>query len=441
MKRLQQAGRVKKSVVYLLLLFAVCIFVTEKTSAQNHPITDPINPFPPDIMVYLGAGSNNPSTKVKDDAYATNTIGFDANVFVAVIKKKNFSFGFNAGGEYFSSNKENHGTLPAAFSVSGSTAESIHDDSGRDVDWGFIIGVAPQVNFFMGKHIIISPMIELGYMSMTNKGFSVIQTTIIDGTLYNFTLLSKTETKTSGLAITPKVRLNYMFTKKIGMWVEGNYTVGPTIKSRINTFLPEPDPDENGQYNIDQMMNGTTNTEVRETKFSTFGVHVGVVFSILDVPDADDYPDMVTKDKPVVGTLQSNPEPGKYTDPSLIAPKDGTIVKTDDLKNPMTLRWTPVIPSPPHDDLIYIIRIYEVKNEQQPVQAVKSNSPVFEKEVKTTQAIWQVPSEYANSKEKRTFVWNVQATNKEGKAYGVNNGMSESFNFKITDKITNDREK
>ena len=272
---------------FLFLFILLSTSVMQKAVAQNEPHPIPILGQPPptdqpphSILVYIGAGSNSPSTKVKDDAYATNTVGFDANVFVSLIKKKNFSFGINAGGEYFSSNKENHGTLPAAFSVSGSTAESIHDDSGRDVDWGFIIGVAPQVNFFMGKHIIISPMIELGYMSMTSKGFSVIQTTNIDGTLYNFTLLSKTETKTSGLAITPKVRLNYMFTKNIGMWVEANYTMGPTIKNTVSTFIPEGNPDNNGQYEFDQLQNGTTKTEIRQTKFGSFGVHVGVMFGI-----------------------------------------------------------------------------------------------------------------------------------------------------------------
>ena len=273
----------KKSIISLLFLFAVCTFFTENAFAQsgNDPIVILFQPRPPNIMIYVGAGSNSPSTKVKDDAYATNTVGFDANVFVSVIKKKNFSFGFNGGGEYFSSNKDNFPATPNPFHVIGETSSTVAvTSSGSSKNSGFKLGFAPQVNFFMGKHFIISPMIELGYMSMTTKGFSAVQTTNLDGTLYNFTLLSKTETKTSGLAITPKVRLNYMFTKKIGMWVETNYTVGPTIKSSISTLVPEPEPDENGQYNIDQMMNGTTKAEMRETKFSSFGVHVGVVFGI-----------------------------------------------------------------------------------------------------------------------------------------------------------------
>ncbi len=262
-------------------------------SAQTGVIVlpSPFQPRPPDIMIYVGAGSNSPSTKVKNEAYVTNTVGFDANVFVPIIKKKNFSFGFNGGGEYFSSNNDNAPSSPNAFHVVGETSSTVAvTSSGSSKNSGFKLGVAPQINFFMGKRIIVSPMIEAGYMKMTNKGFSAVQTTNLDGNPYNFTLLSKTETKTSGLALIPKVRLNYMFTKKIGMWVETNYTLGPTVKSNITTLLPEPEPDENGQYNIEQMTNGTTKTEIRETKFSSFGVHVGVVFSILDVPHPHDDP-------------------------------------------------------------------------------------------------------------------------------------------------------
>ena len=237
----------------------------------------------PSIMIYIGAGSNSPSTTVKNDAYVTNTIGFDANIFIPIIKKKNFSFGFNGGGEYFINNNDNAPSSPNAFHVIGETSSTVAVTSlGSSKNSGFKLGVAPQVNFFIGKRIIISPMIEAGYMNMTNKSFSAVQTTNLDGNLYNYTLLSKTETKTSGFALIPKVRLNYMFTKNIGMWVETNYTVGPTVINSISTFIPQDTPDENGQYNIFQLDNGTTTTVQTKTKFSSFGVHAGLLFSIFD---------------------------------------------------------------------------------------------------------------------------------------------------------------
>jgi hypothetical protein len=134
------------------------------------------------------------------------------------------------------------------------------------------------------------------------------------------------------------------------------------------------------------------------------------------------------RDFTVAASPVQQQETGKYTGPTLISPANETVFKIEDLRKPLTLRWTPVIPPPKGNDVVYTLRIYEVTKGQQPAQAVKG-SPVFEKEAKTTQAIWQVPGEYVRSKDNKTFVWNVQAMNKEGKGYGANNGMSESAMF------------
>lgn len=120
-----------------------------------------------------------------------------------------------------------------------------------------------------------------------------------------------------------------------------------------------------------------------------------------------------------------------YRKPDLISPANNTGYNPDELKKPLTLKWTPVVPQPPATDIIYTVRIYEVQPGQQPAQALKSSQPVFEKEVKTTQVIWQAPPEYTTAKENKTFVWNVQATDKEGKGYGENNGTSENWVFKM----------
>ena len=261
-----------------IILFLFIAF-SSVLSAQNGDPIFIIGHPPPDIMVYIGAGSNSPSTKAKDDAYATNTIGFDANVFVSVIKKKNFSFGFNGGGEYFSSNKDPLKTLPNPFHVIGETS-SIVSSSGKSKQQSFNVGAGPQANFYLGKHIIVSPIFLVGYMSLTQNAFSATQTTVIDDNTSNYNLLSQTQTKTNGLALISKLRLQYFLNRRIGFWAETNYTMGPIIKNTVNTFIPQGTPDNNGQYEFDQLQNGTTKTEIRQTKFGSFGVHVGVMFGI-----------------------------------------------------------------------------------------------------------------------------------------------------------------
>ena len=42
------------------------------------------------------------------------------------------------------------------------------------------------------------------------------------------------------------------------------------------------------------------------------------------------------------------PEVLKYTGPTLVSPVNGTVFKCEDLKKPLSLRWTPVVPPPHH---------------------------------------------------------------------------------------------
>ncbi len=140
-------------------------------------------------------------------------------------------------------------------------------------------------------------------------------------------------------------------------------------------------------------------------------------------------------------TLTQNPSnkqtPKVYRKPNLIAPANNTKIGKEELRRPMKFIWSPVVPPPPPGDVIYTLRVYELYKGQQPAQAVKANQPIWEKEVKTTQAIWQIPAEYASAKDEKIFVWNVRATNLEGIGYGEHGGMTEPFAFMIMSNSCN----
>lgn len=123
---------------------------------------------------------------------------------------------------------------------------------------------------------------------------------------------------------------------------------------------------------------------------------------------------------------------GTYSPPTLVAPANGTALTLAEIKKPITFRWTPVVPPPPNNNVVYHIRVYEVLQGQVATQAIKTNSPVFEKDVNTTQIIWQAPAEYTTAKDTKNFAWTVQATTKNGKGYGANNGTSEHSTFSIS---------
>jgi hypothetical protein len=125
-----------------------------------------------------------------------------------------------------------------------------------------------------------------------------------------------------------------------------------------------------------------------------------------------------------------------YSPPQNITPGNGKIFKAEELKGPVTFRWTPLVPKP-QQPVTYRLKVWQLMQGQTGVQAMRSNTPVVEKEVNNiTQAV--VTNIYTGPCKPPylcDFVWQVQALNKEGKPMGSGNGMSELWSFAVSQYI------
>jgi hypothetical protein len=125
-----------------------------------------------------------------------------------------------------------------------------------------------------------------------------------------------------------------------------------------------------------------------------------------------------------------------YSPPQNITPGNGKIFKAEELKGPVTFRWTPLVPKP-KEPVTYRLKVWQLMQGQTGVQAMRSNTPVVEKEVNNiTQAV--VTNIYTGPCKPPylcDFVWQVQALNKEGKPMGSGNGMSELWSFAVSQYI------
>jgi hypothetical protein len=75
--------------------------------------------------------------------------------------------------------------------------------------------------------------------------------------------------------------------------------------------------------------------------------------------------------------------------PTLMKPYNEEVLDYDIAKTIITFRWTPVVPKP-KALVTYKILVFEVLENQNPVQAMRSNFPVLSAEVRgATQYIWQ----------------------------------------------------
>jgi len=228
----------------------------------------------------------NSATK---DAYVLNSSGINADAFIpfSLFRKgwdgtvKGGSFGFNIGGTFYFENNENPSSpLPSPLNISGQTNTEVSYKTGASGQSGFRIGAGPQMNFNLGERFIFSPMIIAEYFSLNRNALSVLQNSTVNGKPVEYTLWTLPETKTSGLAITPKIRAQYFFTKNFGVFADGAYVFGPKINTQLTSLVPFGKPNQGGQYEQQQVELGTKVTgEVIKTTYNAFSASVGLSYS------------------------------------------------------------------------------------------------------------------------------------------------------------------
>lgn len=240
-------------------------------------------------LISLGGGTSMPSSTAKDNANVVNSTALNADAFLPLFKKgwdapapHKSSFGLNIGASYnFGGNGNPSSPLPAGYAVTGATSSSIAYRGSDPKNPGFKTGIGPQANFYLGK-FIVSPMVLGEYFSMTQKEVSVVQTTIIDGQSYDFNLATMPETKTSGFAVTPKIRMQYMISKNFGFFADASYTLGPKAETVYSQLIPNGNAQTPGNtYELQQLQAGTAvKGEPKSTALNSVGLNFGVVIGL-----------------------------------------------------------------------------------------------------------------------------------------------------------------
>lgn len=99
--------------------------------------------------------------------------------------------------------------------------------------------------------------------------------------------------------------------------------------------------------------------------------------------------------------------------PILMKPYNEEILDAKKAQTAITFRWTPVIPKASLP-VTYRIQVFEVLPTQSPVQALRSNQPLLDKEVvSATQYIWQPQLTFmpydGETKKLPTYIWTIQS--------------------------------
>lgn len=120
--------------------------------------------------------------------------------------------------------------------------------------------------------------------------------------------------------------------------------------------------------------------------------------------------------------------PVKYSPPVNQLPVDGKVFTKEEAAQPVNFRWTPVLPRP-KEDMVYKVRVIEIKKGQSNAEALKGNKPIAELEVKNeTQTFYKMPLRGGFG-----YVWNVEASKKSAIGDIEMLGTSEPTAFSATD--------
>lgn len=111
----------------------------------------------------------------------------------------------------------------------------------------------------------------------------------------------------------------------------------------------------------------------------------------------------------------------KFQSPEPLSPKNGFILNKQDVKKPLVFKWTPLVPKT-GEDVIYKVSVIEIRQGQSPSDAMKTSSPIFEKEVTNQTQLIATPGDISTAwaiDKTSSYGWYVQALNTKGKNIGA----------------------
>jgi len=126
--------------------------------------------------------------------------------------------------------------------------------------------------------------------------------------------------------------------------------------------------------------------------------------------------------------------------PVLMKPYNEELLDAKKAQTAIIFRWSPVVPAQT-SPVTYRIQVFEVMQNQSPVQALRSNQPLLDKELlAVTQYVWQPQLSFSPEENKKsTFIWTIQSLDKDHKPVTQTDGNGEGRSEPIVFFVENNR--
>ena len=237
-------------------------------------------PRKPSLDIIIGAGTFNPNSELKEEAYLQNMTSATLGLRMSVLQKDWWDLGIKLKGTYLTGNKDQVNPIPSPYNVGDQTSTSVaytSKDSPRQT--GMLVEVGPELNINVIAGLVLSAGVDLGYAKIKNSEFSVIQTLDYNATMTTYPLLWQKETEISGLSVTPNLNLKYRL-GRVSIYTAMNYVVLPKVNTVGSSFLPNGNPNAQNLYLYGQMQDGAVKPWQKDLSGSAINLSAGIIINI-----------------------------------------------------------------------------------------------------------------------------------------------------------------
>lgn len=232
----------------------------------------------------INGGTTVPGSNLKNSDILGNGWNVNGNVYVPFWYSEmggmlRTSIGVNIGFGYLQLKNGNPQGVSNGYNTLGQVdfpvIVSENDASRRN---GFLGEGGLQANLAFGK-ITLSPILNIGYLSVGGSESKIRQKTTVNDQNYEFELFSQKNEAIKGVLLTPKFRISY-FPGRIGLFAEASYASGGEIKNSRSTFKPSGNPVREDFYDLKQMLALQSETSEGKHPFNAVGFNAGITISL-----------------------------------------------------------------------------------------------------------------------------------------------------------------
>ncbi|HWL00622.1 MAG TPA: hypothetical protein VNQ55_11770 [Parapedobacter sp.] len=239
---------------HYFLLIGCLMFAWAPLSGQHRP------------SVFIGAGPGK--------------FSLTGGAYLPFMNKTGFSFGVQAAGDYLTTGTKGVPAV-APFDIAGGLGTTTATTVGSTGDRAFGVGFGPRADFSLGKHLVVSPIFQVGWGKVSQASAVVTQRVSTGEAFVEREIYAREEYMADGLYYAPKMRLSVPLGKRLSVWAEGGYAFQRAeLRERRLQIAGRELEDGTVIYDVGGFIEGKVQEEVSSRRWEALSGRAGLSLAL-----------------------------------------------------------------------------------------------------------------------------------------------------------------